>query len=67
MRIPAFIAVVLSYLVLSALFYLLIPGNQIDSETFDAVSGFYGPSSCCAWLLLILSNTEFKLCYIYPR
>ncbi|KAK5085093.1 hypothetical protein LTR70_008681 [Exophiala xenobiotica] len=67
MRIPALAAVGLFYLGLSALFYLLFPGQEIDPGTFDALSGFYGPGSCCAWLLLILSNTEFKMCYTYFR
>jgi len=67
MRMAARFAVVLSYLGLSVFLLLIIGCDWLDPETFDAVSGLYGPGSCCAWLLLVLSNAEFKMCYTYFR
>lgn len=40
---------------------LLMPSFPLDPDDLATVSGFYGPGSTTAWLVLVFSNTEMSL------
>lgn len=51
---------------------LLMEDEKLDKKTLASISGYYGPGSCLAWIVVLLTNVEFIvyakiLCRMWKR
>lgn len=56
---PLWIRPALVYGLMVNFLVLLMEDEKLDDKTLASISGYYGPGSCLAWIVVLLTNVEF--------